>query len=67
MAKAGELDSAEAEYLTSGRLSMNPPPMTAKVQEFLTAKQWANACASSPKDDLHGSHRNNSDKACSKV
>ena len=45
MAKAGELDPAEAEYLTSGRSSMNPPLMTAKVQEFLTAKQWANACA----------------------
>ncbi|KAJ1634337.1 dynein heavy chain and region D6 of dynein motor-domain-containing protein [Pavlovales sp. CCMP2436] len=45
MAKAGELDSAESEYLTSGRSSMSPPQMTAKVQEFLTAKQWANACA----------------------
>ena len=43
--QAGELDPAEAEYLTSGRSSMNPPLMTAKVQEFLTAKQWANACA----------------------
>jgi dynein heavy chain len=45
MAKAGELDAAEADYLTSGRASMSPPQMTAKVQEFLTAKQWANACA----------------------
>eukprot|EP00306_Pavlova_sp_CCMP459_P002806 CAMPEP_0185179034 /NCGR_PEP_ID=MMETSP1139-20130426/31803_1 /TAXON_ID=298111 /ORGANISM="Pavlova sp., Strain CCMP459" /LENGTH=3023 /DNA_ID=CAMNT_0027744869 /DNA_START=1 /DNA_END=9072 /DNA_ORIENTATION=+ len=45
MSKTGELNDAEAEYLISGRSSMNPPPWTAKVQEFLTAKQWANACA----------------------
>jgi len=45
MAKGGELIDAEAEYLVSGRSSMAPPQMTTKVQEFLSPKQWAAACA----------------------
>mmetsp|Transcript_9859 Transcript_9859/g.28975 ORF Transcript_9859/g.28975 Transcript_9859/m.28975 type:complete len:815 (+) Transcript_9859:3-2447(+) len=45
MSKAGELNEIEADYLVSGKSSMTPPQMTNKVQEFLTPKQWANACA----------------------
>jgi dynein heavy chain len=43
--RAGQIPSEQAEYLVSGKRMPQPPPMTARVAEYLTDLQWAAACA----------------------
>ena len=37
----GLLPVEQADYLITGKKALNPPQMTAKVQEYLHDQQWA--------------------------
>ena len=41
LVRRNEVQGDTVDYLVSGPRVPNPPPMTAKVQEYLTVQQWA--------------------------
>jgi len=43
--RRGEVAFDQVDYLISGPRVPNPPPMTAKVQDYLTIAQWGSVCA----------------------
>jgi len=45
LGRLGQAPADQVTYLIMGTAVPNPPPMTQKVQEYLTVAQWSSACA----------------------